>query len=107
MRSPGWKLATCEIGSDLPLRETFISTRGPSKSKGATSAARAGQATARNAVSSSAPDPVFVVVLAWEAENTPASLSGLGVWFLRNFDRASIIARQENTPTISGGNSFP
>jgi hypothetical protein len=41
------------------------------------------------------------MVLAWEAESTPASLSGWDLGFLLEMHRALIIARQENTPTIS------
>src|SRR5262245_31619224 len=81
MRSPGWKFATSEIGSDLPLRETFISTRGPRRSNGATSAALAGGTPAPSVARSNAPIPIFLMVLAWEARNTPASLSGLGLGF--------------------------
>src|SRR5215469_6033359 len=88
------------MGSGLPLRETFISTRGPRRSNGATSAAVARGALAPRIQSSSAVVPTFPAVLAGEAENTPASLSGLGLDFLWNFDRALIIARQKDTPTV-------
>src|SRR5215468_9459156 len=101
MRSPGWKFATCEIGSDLPFRETFISTRGPSRSKGATSAASVRDKLAPNAAASSATNPIFLIALAWEARNTPASLSGQGLCFSSEIHRATIIALQENTPRIS------
>src|SRR5215471_10118237 len=100
MRSPGCRFATPEMGSALPLRETFISTRGPRRSNGATSAAVARGALVPRIQSSSALIPTLPAVLTGEAENTPASLSGLGLDFLWNFDRALIIARREDTPTV-------
>src|SRR5262249_25525853 len=102
MRSPGSKFATSAIGNDLPLRETFISTRGPSRSNGAASAAMVRASPTANAAASSTA-PIFPMVLAWEAENTSASLSGLGLSFFSELHRAFIIARQESTPRISVG----
>src|SRR5262252_1057202 len=77
------------MGSDLPLRETFISTRGPSRSKGATSAACVRRAPAPSAASIKT-IATFLKVLAWEAENTPASLFRPGVlnFLFRRFHRA-------------------
>src|SRR5579863_8029972 len=107
MRSPGWKFATSAIGSDLPFRETFISTRGPVRSNAAASP-HAILATLRHANATAQLATVNLEKYLrnlGRCKNTSTSLSGLGVG-IRHFRKSTarmIIPRHKFQPTASLG----
>ncbi len=79
MRSPAWKFAASAMGSDLPSRDTFISTRGPVKSNAA-ACALAARGAAYNAKH---PKIIRIrifrtIEISGVVKNTTGSLSGLG-----------------------------
>src|SRR6516225_10822456 len=85
------------MGSERPSRETFISTRGPLRSKAAASArACRGIADSKSAAAKPANHQLFSLKTL-KGKNTPASLSGLGA-LLFDFQKCTalqIIARQK------------
>src|ERR1041385_4945169 len=91
------------MGSDLPFRDTFISTRGPVRSNAAASPrAMCGMLAHKNAANIRAQDVVRIRLgfLACR-KNTSAPYSGLGGgFFCRSSTAPSIIARQKQGPTL-------
>src|SRR2546430_4667854 len=105
MRSPVWRFATSAMGSDLPSRDTFISTRGPVKSNAAACALAAWGAAY------SAKQPKIIRIRTFRTivesklfKNTTGSLSGLGgnLFFVFEMHRVTqIIAGQQFAPRFS------